>query len=199
MEYPIRWASGLIWPPSHTRAKHHVTYSHALKTILQQEQRNYEADVLSLGPNEVVLPVGVSQAFNVVSNVAATAGQNAAEAARQINALCDRKTIALAAQFVIERSAARIIDNMSTGRTTANLQSAYRQVQTEFPASWSIYVGGASMSESAVREMFTSRFLVRDTEVRKYSTDAHIQHDSSGNEYRVYEFQNSLLGWARVS
>jgi hypothetical protein len=128
-----------------------VTYSNALKIVMQREQRQYEADVVSGESNQPILPPGISQAFTVISNVAAS--QDAAEAARKIKSLFDRNTIALAAQYVIEKAAARIIDNLSGGRITANLQSAYRQVQSELPATWSIYACGASMSEAAVQEM----------------------------------------------
>jgi hypothetical protein len=160
-------------------AENKVSYRDALSAVMR-EQRNYAPesvkpiDGLWPDPTTAIIPEGLATAYTSLANVAANSavpsGHDAKEAARQINAIFDRNTIALAAQFVIERRMAHFVGNMSPGRTSANLQAAYRKVATELPNTWSLYSNGGFMTADACREMFSIKFFAKSgNDVRKFA------------------------------
>jgi len=171
---------------------HGLSYADAVSHVVREQgQRRYATDAMWPEASEMNVPPGIVEAYRSLANVAADAGHDANEAARRINAIFDRNTIARAAQFAIERRKSQIFSNMSPGATTVNLQAAYRQVQGTLPATWRIYEGGGSnsMTPEACREMFMIKYSSSRTEVRRYSSENdHIRYDATGNQFRVYEF-----------
>jgi hypothetical protein len=157
-----------------------VGYREAVRLVMREQsqtKRYSGANGPWAMPDDVNPPSGIAAAYNSVSNVAVTAGHDAAEAAQRINMSFSREVIVGAASFVIERRKSQILANASPGSTDANVRAAYARVQRELPATWAAYQSGR-MSADACREMFMVKYAGQ-LAARKY--------DQNGNEYRVYE------------